>query len=129
MVSSNQSSRHAGRRFGHTIGIACLVLGTASWLRGRAVAAEALWLAGGLLNLLAAIAPTRLNRLEREWMRLAWAMSRVTTPLVIGVMYFGVITPIGVVKRIVGTAFTRQTEPESYWVPRSAPRSDLRRQF
>jgi hypothetical protein len=38
----------------------------------------------------------------RAWMRLALLLSRITTPLVLGIVYFLVLTPTAVVMRLMG---------------------------
>jgi hypothetical protein len=65
-------------------------------------------------------------------MAFALAISKVTTPVVMGVLYFVVITPAGVVARLFGhNALTRARTPASAWVRRDpgARRGDLERQF
>jgi hypothetical protein len=65
-------------------------------------------------------------------MAFAVAISKVTTPIVMGVLYFVVITPVGLVMRLFGhNALTRSRTPASVWVRRapSARRGDLERQF
>jgi hypothetical protein len=87
---------------------------------------------GTLLVAAGLLAPARLGPVYRGWMRLAHAMSRVTTPVFLGVVYFGVFTPLGLVMRLLGRrALGGAKGSGSYWVerPPGARRSDLRRQF
>jgi hypothetical protein len=65
-------------------------------------------------------------------MRLALAISAVTTPLLMGVVYFGVLTPLAFVTRLLGwRTFGVPRDAATAWVdrPPDARRSDLRRQF
>jgi hypothetical protein len=65
-------------------------------------------------------------------MRLALAMSAVTTPVFMGVVYFGVLTPLAVLMRLAGRRpIGVPRAPPTAWVerPASERRSDLRRQF
>jgi hypothetical protein len=59
----------------------------------------------GSIGLVPAIAgvliPTRLVPVERAWMTLARAISFVTIPIVMAVLYFGIITPVGLLRRLV----------------------------
>jgi hypothetical protein len=120
-----------GRNFGLTVGFAFLGLGGLAWWRGRWPVAEVFWVVAGLLLLAALIVPARLGPVERAWMRLARLMSRITTPVLIGVVYFVVITPIGLLMRFVGrNPLTSRRHGDTLWVDRGeARRSDLRRQF
>lgn len=60
------------------------------------------WVVGGVLILWGAAAPASLRPVYRGWMRLAVLISRVTTPLVLGLVYFAMITPVGVMMRLAG---------------------------
>jgi hypothetical protein len=93
------------------------------------------WILGpiGAALIVAGVAvPTRLGPVERAWMAFAVAISKVTTPIVMGVLYFAVITPVGLVARLFGhNALTRAHAPTSAWIRRApgARRGDLERQF
>jgi hypothetical protein len=79
---------------------------------------------GGLL------VPGKLGPVHRGWMGLAHAISRVTTPIFMGIVYFLVITPVAAVRRAVGGNPLRAHRGASGWVDRqTAPRGDLTRQF
>ncbi|HEV2750272.1 MAG TPA: SxtJ family membrane protein [Gemmatimonadales bacterium] len=121
-----------GRRFGLTLGAAFLALGGLLWWRGRAGAPVALVL--GLLFLAAGVlAPGRLGPVRRMWLGLGEAISRVTTPIFLGIVYFGAILPIGLMLRARGrNPLTRHRSLPSGWVPRpveARSRRDMERQF
>lgn len=122
----------AGRKFAFTVGTAMLVLaGVVAW-RGKRPVALALGAVGGLLLVAGLVAPTRLGPVERAWYALAAAISKVTTPIIMGVLYFGVLTPAGLVARLFGyNALVRARTPTSAWVnrPSGDRRGDLDRQF
>lgn len=86
---------------------------------------------GGVLLLAGIFVPGRLSRAHRAWMALARAISRVTTPVAVGVLYFGVLTPVGLLMRAFGRNPLRQRERNGgFWVPaQSGGRSDLKTQF
>jgi hypothetical protein len=118
------------RKFGFTVGLAFGVLGAVSAWRGRTSVAAVLATVGGSLFIAALIVPSLLQPVERAWMRMARAMSRVTTPILVTVMFVGVITPIGMVMRALGRNPLARAKGESLWIDRGeARRSDLRRQF
>jgi hypothetical protein len=63
-------------------------------------------------------------------MALAHAISLVTTPVVLGIVFFVVITPIGFLMRLVrGSPIEHQPVQGSFWFRRADQHSDLRRQF
>lgn len=120
-----------GRRFAFTVGLAFVAVGGISWWRGHEIVPEVLWAVGGVLLLAGAIVPTRLSRIHGWWMALGHAISKVVQPIVIGAMYFVVITPTAVMLRALGRNPMEHPErDDSYWMPAaSGGRSDLETQF
>jgi hypothetical protein len=122
-----------GRRFGLTVGAAFLVFAGIAWWRGHPTTTMVLGGLGGLLTLSGLVIPTHLGPVERGWMALAHAISKVTTPIVLGVMYLGVLLPVGVVRRAVGgNPLVHAEHDHSYWRSRPAGSrrtGSLRRQF
>jgi hypothetical protein len=114
-------SRAEGRRFGLTVGGAFLLLAALSWWRGGGRSGVAVVLAGvaGLLLLGALLVPASLGPVERAWMGLARVLSKVTTPVFMGVVYLGVIMPVGLVLRTMGrNPLRRRGSAGSFWVAR-----------
>ncbi|HZM27039.1 MAG TPA: SxtJ family membrane protein [Gemmatimonadales bacterium] len=121
-----------GRKFGLTVGIAFLVLATLLSWRGRPYGALGAAVVGGLLLIAGLAIPTRLAPVRTGWMRLAEAISRVTTPVFMAIVYFGVITPTGLLLRLGRhRPLVRQRSTGGVWLTRATGdrRSDLTRQF
>ncbi len=94
--------------------------------------AVAFGILGGLLIIAALALPGRLGPVYRGWMGLALLLSKVTTPIFMGIVYLLVLTPIGLVLRLVGRRPLAQPSPTgSLWVRREPGKrqSDLLRQF
>jgi len=120
-----------GRKFGLTVGAALLALGALLWWRGRG-AAPVLAGLGALLVLAGLALPTRLGPVQRAWMGLAHAISRFTTPVFMGAVYFLVISPIGVLMRTLGRdPMKARPGKGGFWVarPPAHQASDMQRQF
>ena len=122
-----------GRRFGLTLGAAFLVLaGLTAW-RGHSLEARAFAGLGGALVVAALVVPARLGLVHRFWMALAAAISRVTTPAFLGLVYFAVLTPTGLVRRLTGrNQLARPRQAKTFWVARgveSQRKTDMKRQF
>ena len=119
------------RSFAFTVGGAFVALAVLLAWRGRPAAVPCA-VAGVALLVAGALAPARLGGTYRAWMRLAELMSRVTTPVFMAVVFFGVLTPIALVRRLAGrrTLGTPRSAPTG-WVRRApgATRSDMTRQF
>lgn len=124
-----------GRKFALTIAIAFAVLAVISFWRGRHTPPLILGALATILALAGVAIPSRLGPLESAWMKLAHVLSRVTTPIFMGIVYFVVLTPIGFIRRSVGgNPLVHKAEKESYWIARAAPdagkqRSRMERQF
>lgn len=91
-----------GRRFGLTVGGAFLLMTAVTSYRGHGTIALVTGCIGIALVLGGVLAPTRMGPVERGWMRMALAMSRVTTPVAMALVYFLVITPFGLVRKAIG---------------------------
>ena len=121
-----------GRRFGLTVGGAFLVFAAIAWWRGHPTTTTVLGGLGGALSIAGLVIPTLLGPVERAWMQLAHVMSKVTTPIVMGVMYLLVLTPIGLLRRTMGgNPMVHAPDGGSYWKSRPAGRraGNLSRQY
>lgn len=123
-------SAREGRKFAFTLAAAFGVLAGVAWWRGGMTAPAVLGTIAGLFAVGGLVAPSRLGPVERAWMGLAHAISKVTTPIFMGVVYYLVITPVGIIRRAVGGNPMRAHQGATGWVDRAAePRGDLTRQF
>jgi hypothetical protein len=120
-----------GRRFGLTVGAAFLTFAAVAEWREHHVLATGLAAIGAWLTVAALTIPTYLGPLERAWMGMAHAISSVTTPIVMGVMYVTVVAPVGVARRLFGENPLVHKEGErGFWRARRVRRStSMRRQF
>ena len=121
------------RRFGLTMAGVCLVVGAVGAWRGRPLH-PAVWALALLFMLAALVRPRVLAPLNRAWAQLGALLNRVVSPVVLGVVFFGLITPYAVIMRLRGRDLMRRRfEPAlpSYWIVRQdTPTPDgFRRQF
>src|SRR5258706_11048800 len=122
-------SRRAEREFGLIVGGVLLLL-SAWWVyRGKFPTVSHVTLpVGGLLVLLGLVFPAALVWPNKAWMALAEALSFVTTRIILAFVFFGIVTPIGVIKRLFGwDPLNRRAAPgDSYWKPYSERQRDPR---
>lgn len=72
------------------------------------------WVIFAVLAVWGLAAPLSMRPLYRAWMRFGLLLSRVTTPLVLGILFFVVFTPIALAMRIFGRdTMTRKFEPDA----------------
>ncbi len=121
-----------GRGFGLKVGAAFLALAGISYWRGHSIAPMVLGGLGGLLFLGGLVVPGQLGGVYRGWMGLAGLISKVTTPIFLGIVYFLVLTPLGLIRRAFGKRPIDHGLVEGgYWVRRTVtrPPQHMERQF
>jgi hypothetical protein len=121
-----------GRKFAFPVGAAFLVLAAiAFWRHPQAVPWKVLATLGGLLLVSGVVLPAQLGPVYRGWMGFAKVLSKITTPIFMGVVYYVVVTPIGVGMRLFGRQPMRHKEQAGgFWTaPPSGGRSDMTHQF
>tara|TARA_B100000768_G_scaffold157445_1_gene155512 strand:+ start:156 stop:554 length:399 start_codon:yes stop_codon:yes gene_type:complete len=83
--------------------------------------AQALALLAVLFLLITVIIPQVLLPLNKLWMRLGLLLGMIVSPIVLGIIFFGLVTPYGVVMRMFGRDELRLkfTKKSSHWISRS----------
>jgi hypothetical protein len=74
--------------------------------------------------LVAMVKPALLAGLNRQWMKLGILLGRIVSPIALGLLFYCVITPIGVALRLAGKDPLRlkfDRGAESYWIRRVPP--------
>lgn len=138
-MNTNQSDSPAlpsERKFGCLFGSVCFLLAIfykykdASFLLVISLATL-----GCLFFAIALAKPKLLSRLNRAWFQLGLILGKIASPLVIGLIFFGIITPVAVITRLFGRdalKLRKQTGVKSYWVERNPPGPEpasFKRQF
>lgn len=122
------------RKFGLTTGgIVAVLFGVVfPWLLERS-SPRWPWILGGVLIAWGLVAPASLKPVHRGWMAFGHFMSRITTPIILGIVFYGAVLPTGVVRRLLGfDSMARALEKQSptYRVEsRKAPKQHLKRPF
>jgi hypothetical protein len=117
------------REFGLLVGGILALLGGWGVWRGRVGPVPGLLLSvGALLLLSGALFPFALRVPYRAWMTLAEALSVVMTNVILVLVYFGIVTPVGLLRKAVGgDPLRRRGKPTaSYWLPFSDRQRDPR---
>lgn len=111
------------RSFGLVFAGFFAVVAAWSWWRSGVWWPYALGLAV-LFGAVALLAPRVLGPLNRLWMRFGLLMSKVMNPIILGIMFYGVMLPIGLLLRWKGKDLLRlKLDPaaSSYWIEREPP--------
>ena len=124
-----KSRFRAERDFGLLVGAVLALLGAWWFYRDKFPTVRPWFLgAGAALIALGLLLPRSLRWPNRAWMALAEVLAFVMTRVVLAVVYFLIVTPIGVVKRLTGwdPLSRRGGRGGSYWRPYPERQKDPR---
>jgi hypothetical protein len=114
----------SNRRFGIVFLVFFALLGAYHWWHNNRVYPYLFGLAL-LMGAAALLKPSLLAPYNRAWLRFSEILHRVVSPIVLGIMFFGVITPFGIVMRALRNRdiMRRTYDPNasSYWIKREPP--------
>lgn len=135
VVLGGVGARHAEsatpRSFGVVVGSFLALLSVLAAWKGRAVSRDLL-LASLAVFLLAWKFSRSLTVPARVWMALGRAMHRVVSPLALGLIFFGIVTPLAAIRRMLRhDPLTLRWDPlvRSYWLEPERTSHDLKDQF
>ncbi|MBZ5526244.1 MAG: hypothetical protein LAP21_28840 [Acidobacteriia bacterium] len=114
------------RRFGLMLTVAFVVLGTYGIIRHRSGTANGVcFVAGIVFGLLTLASPRALAPLNKAWFYLGQWLGKIVSPIVLGIIFFGILTPITVVTRLFGRDALRlkRRAVNSYWIDRDPSES------
>jgi hypothetical protein len=113
----------SNRSFGSVFTVFFTLVGVYSLWREGTAYSWMFWLAGATAAV-TMIRPQWLAPLNRAWMQFGELLHRIVSPLVLGIMFYGVFTPVGLVMRMARRdAMKRRFEPgaPTYWIERHPP--------
>ena len=116
--SSDRSFGFVMAAFFALVALFPLLHGPLSSIRWWALVVAAAFLALALLW----TAPLR--PLNRAWLKLGLLLSKIVSPVVMMVLFYATVTPVGVLMRLVGKdplRLRRNAAAASYWIPREPP--------
>ena len=122
------------RKFAYTLAIAFAVLFglIPPWILERPVSLWP-WVISVVLVIWGLSAPMSLMRFYKIWMRFGIILNRFTSPVLLGVIFYLVITPMGLFLRLIGNTSIKPGFDEgvnSYRIPSETEQSnDMERPF
>ena len=72
-----------------------------------------------------------LTPLNKLWFKFGLLLGRVISPLIMGIIFFLVVTPIAFIMRIIGKDLLnlKFNNKKSYWIEKTGPKSKMKNQF
>ena len=122
-VSSNRS-------FGIVFFIVFFLIATYPLLKGNDVRVWSLLISFGFL-ILGLMNSKILSPLNKLWFKFGLILGKIISPLIMGIIFFVVVTPIGVVMRILKKDLLnlKYNRKETYWIEKTGPKSKMKNQF
>ena len=111
------------RSFGFVFAAVFSVLGLWPLVASREPRLWALGVAGAFLAV-ALVRPALLAVPNRLWMRFGVLLNRIVSPVVLAIVFYLVVTPMGLAMRLAGKDPLRlkaRAPGASYWIPREPP--------
>ena len=122
-ISSNRS-------FGIVFFIVFLLIALYPLLKGNdlriwSLVISFVFLALGLIN------SKILLPLNRLWFKFGLLLGKFVSPLIMGIIFFVVVTPTGIIMRLFKKDLLnlKYNKKESYWINKSGPKSKMKNQF
>ena len=122
-VSSNRS-------FGIVFFIVFLLIATYPLLKSNDVRVWSLLISFGFL-ILGLMNSKILSPLNKLWFKFGLILGKIISPLIMGIIFFVVVTPIGVVMRVLKKDLLnlKYNQKETYWIEKTGPKSKMKNQF
>ena len=73
-----------------------------------------------------------LTPLNKLWFKFGILLGSIVSPIVMGIVYFAVVTPTGVLMRLLGKDLLKTTKTKSistYWMKRDKKQTSMKKQF
>ena len=72
-----------------------------------------------------------LTPLNRLWFKFGLLLGKFISPLIMGIIFFIVVTPIGIIMRLLKKDLLnlKYNKKETYWIDKSGPKSKMKNQF
>ena len=123
-IPQNLSPREL-RKFGITTGLIIAVLFGIGfpWILDRPSPWWP-WILSGILIVWGLAAPASLGPVYRGWMRFGLIMSKITTPILLGILFYIVVLPTGLIRRMMGLDSMARRFDETKDTYRIASRKD-----
>ena len=69
--------------------------------------------------------------LNKIWFKFGILLGKIVSPLIMGAIFFLVVTPIGIILRLMGKDVLnlKYNKNKSYWIENSSPKSKMKNQF
>ena len=121
----------SNRNFGIVFFVVFLILGL--WpLKSEGEINILLIIISFIFLFLAIIRSKFLTPLNKLWFKFGIKLGAIVAPIVMGIVFFLVVTPIGIIMKIIGSDLLNKKinkNSKTYWLDRKKPSNTMKRQF
>lgn len=132
-MSFSEAELPSNRKFGFFFGLVLFLFAVYFLYRQSYIVATVLCFTSSLFIIITILNDKLLSRLNSFWMHFGILLGMIISPIIMGLIFFGIITPYAILMRISGrdALRLRNSENKSYWIIRSKDslNSNLRNQF
>ena len=126
----NDKNINSNKSFGIVFFIVFLLIGLYPLLNNESIrlwsiATSFIFLFLGLIN------SKILTPLNKLWFKFGIFLGKIISPLIKGIIFFIVVTPIGIFMRLIGKDLLnlKLKKNDSYWIEKTEPKSKMKNQF
>tara|TARA_B100001057_G_scaffold194792_1_gene195626 strand:- start:716 stop:1099 length:384 start_codon:yes stop_codon:yes gene_type:complete len=72
-----------------------------------------------------------LSPLNKLWFKFGILLGKIISPIIMGIIFFLVVTPIGLIMRLFGKDVLnlKKNDHKTYWIEKTGPKSKMKNQF
>ena len=120
-MNTHPSELPSNRSFGLFFVLVCAIAAAYFYNHGNTMLGNTFLAASSIFLATTALRDNLLLPLNRLWMTFGHLLGKIVSPLLLGIIFFGLFTPIAIVMRICGRdeLRIRLSNKSSYWIPRS----------
>ena len=126
----DQSNKSSNRSFGVVFFIVFLIISLYPILNYGEIRVWAL-IISSIFLILGLVNSKLLSPLNNLWFRFGIFLGKIISPIIMGIIFYLVVTPIGLIMRILGKDLLKLkfNKEKSYWIEKNDPKSKMKNQF
>tara|TARA_Y100000590_G_scaffold458388_1_gene612997 strand:- start:1044 stop:1433 length:390 start_codon:yes stop_codon:yes gene_type:complete len=129
-LEANQIKIGSNRGFGIVFFIVFLLISLFPIIKGNDIRIWSL-IVSLIFLLLGVMNSTVLSPLNKLWFKFGLLLGKFISPIVMGFVFFLVVTPIGLLMKLLGKDLLnlKKKNVETYWIEKTEPKSKMKNQF
>ena len=126
----DQSNKSSNRSFGVVFFIVFLIISLYPILNYGEIRLWAL-IISSIFLILGLVNSKLLSPLNNLWFKFGIFLGKTISPIIMGIIFYLVVTPIGLIMRILGKDLLnlKYNKNKSYWIEKTGPKSKMNNQF